>query len=229
LLTRAGPECVLRRPDEDAMIVSALAFGAGGRLLVVGGVDGGIAVREADGGRFLRRWRAHNRSVQLVALSVDGRLVASADPVRGVSVWNADAGTPVCELPGFVRRASALTFLADGRLVTGDLEGEIKVWDPVAGRELRALRHSDMVLSIAGRPASASSPALLAAGAGDGRVRVWELETFGEQHVLTGHDSWPLVMAFDPEGRLNVGCLSGNVWSWEFTPEPATRQGRPEE
>src|SRR5438045_3824656 len=64
------------------------------------------------------------------------------------------------------------------RLVTGSLDGTVKVWDAMAGQELLTLKGADSVDSVAFSPDGKR----LATGSADGTVKLWEAAT--EKDVL---------------------------------------------
>ncbi|GMI36298.1 hypothetical protein TeGR_g12223, partial [Tetraparma gracilis] len=81
---------------------------------------------------LLRTHRAHSDVVSDLAVSPDGSLFASASLDSDVRVWSLPTGRPVAVLRGH-RAGSALYLGFDGlcpfRLVTGDAEGVVRVWD----------------------------------------------------------------------------------------------------
>jgi WD40 repeat protein len=111
----------------------------------------------------------HPDSQRIASISDDG--VEKAE----VRIWNVTTGIDERVLRGQMRSFDALAFTVDGkRLLTGGIDGTVKVWDLRTGQELLLLEHrgalSDLAVSRDGH--------LVAAVGGDylegAEIRVWD-------------------------------------------------------
>ena len=106
-----------------------------------------------------------------------------------------------------------MAFGSDGALVaTGGRNRTVQVWDPAAGKRLRALRsHSEGVPTVALSPGGT----VLASGSYDTTVRLWNPATGKCLRVLEGHTGSVMGVAFSPDGALlaSGGDRTVRVWN----------------
>ncbi|GAA3188284.1 WD40 repeat domain-containing protein [Nonomuraea roseoviolacea] len=162
-------------PTPHSGPVTGLALDGG--LLVSGGLDGTVRTWDALSGRPLRRLIGHPAGVTAVVTGRVGgrRVIASSGYDRAVRVWDLETGEPLLVVHGHPFPVYALAFgeTPDGRtvLASGSYDGRIPVRDPVTGEDVAVLGGAPGAV----RCLSFLGPGVLAAGAGDGVVRVWRL------------------------------------------------------
>jgi WD40 repeat protein len=107
-----------------------------------GADDHDVIVWDAQSGRPLRRWTAHQHFVGALAYSPDGSLLASGQGEGNmtgvVRLWDAETGSLRHTLSGHALGIHAAAFDHAGRrLATGDARGVLIVWDVTTGNLLR--------------------------------------------------------------------------------------------
>lgn len=131
-----------------------LAFAPDGRTLAIQGEGNMLQLVEvstgADGTAMLvidrerRMLRASSRGPAV--FSADGRQVAATQPGHdAVRVGDVDGGRERTRIPG---AAGALAFLADGRLLVGNLDGTVVEWQAIE-KSVRRLPHDAAVRAVA--------------------------------------------------------------------------------
>jgi WD40 repeat protein len=109
-------------------------------------------------------------------------------------------------------------FSSDGsRIVTGSVDGTVRVWDAESGDELRVLRCHEGILSAAlstdGRQVATAYGDVTT---GEGSAQIWDVESGTELHVLRGHDGIVWSAAFSPDGsRVVTASRDGTARIWD--------------
>lgn len=138
------PELILIEAA-DGCTLEALAFHPDGNRIAVGGLDI-LSTGERDGAVCIWDIQAKDKLLQFdsgvsgLAFDRVGDMLAGAGFNGRVWLWDlTDESKPPQELPGHPERALAVTFTPDGNyLISSGLDGTIRVWDVLSGRELVA-------------------------------------------------------------------------------------------
>jgi len=123
---------------------------------------------------------------------------------------NAKAATPTTNIEFKVQlgliRPKSVAFSSDSKYVlSGDSNGEVKLWDVQTGKEIRDFSgHSDIVESVAFSPNSK----YVLSGSRDRQVKLWDVQTGKEIHNFSGHSEQVHSVAFSPDSKyvLSGGC-----------------------
>jgi WD40 repeat protein len=222
--TGTGASRVVWRLKEPNSNVTALCFAAGGHLLAVAHHLGGsiqIDLLDLRRGEVRATLCGHRHFIFALAFAPDGATLASGCADHTVKLWDAATGaeqrTLLVEppLPDDLRAdVRALAFSPDGRTLAAgwapswgkgpDQTCRVSLWDVATGTRLPAeLRPGCAIASLAFAPDGRT----LAAGCGDGFVRLWDTEPTTEFLDLVGtqpREAWSV--AFSPDGlTLAVG------------------------
>jgi WD40 repeat protein/energy-coupling factor transporter ATP-binding protein EcfA2 len=213
-----------------AVIFSSLAFQPGARRLAAGAADGTVRLWDLDQG-VAARLDTGGKKVLAVAFSPDATLLAAGlGQQGGALLWDMRRqGSP----PGKAcrdREVRALAFSPNGKvLACGTGQGDVQLRNPAGpptpgddlpGPAARDASMKDLVVPGAATAINAVrfSPdgGWLAAGSGDGSVRLWSLGgKSAEPIVLQGHESWVWALAYSPDGaRLLSGGEDRTVRIW---------------
>lgn len=162
---------------EKALATVALA----GMAILVAGCRAPLVIEERD-------------------FSPDGTLFARP---RGVDVELQDTKSRTtlrALVGGHQARILSVHFSSDGtRLVSGDADGTIVVWDPRSGERLCSLAgHEGAVEHLATRRQSPD----LASGSADRSIKLWDLGAGKEVGTLLGHSKTVTFVGFSPDGKL---------------------------
>jgi WD40 repeat protein len=152
----------------------------------------------------------HGAAVVCVACGPDGDTFATADAGGGLRVWQAASGYALrtWRAPA---EPTALTFLADGSLVSGQRDGSITVWSAAdaTSRELRALDApiTALALSPDGRD--------LAIATAGGAVELVAVDG-GSPRWRRQHEGGVAALRWLPDGRAlaSAGEHDGTVRTW---------------
>jgi eukaryotic-like serine/threonine-protein kinase len=226
----------LRLTSRDAVRwVGGVAFRPGSRELAAAGTSHTIALWDPAAPHPKRILDTAAELAVALAFNGEGTRLATvtAGNVRAVQIWDLTADhEPVMITDGREGLAS-VAFSPDGNLLaTGggnppevvqvpagkmvppESDGRtIRLWDPAAGRELRALEgHHGSIHALAW---SADAGLLVSAGA-DRVVRIWDLKSSEPRLILQGHSAAIFGLAFSPDGkRLASAGADRTIRIWD--------------
>jgi WD40 repeat protein len=103
---------------------------------------------------------------------------------------------------------SSLAVLADGRLASGGVDGNIEIWPESGPGDPVVLSHGGSVLSLA-----VLADGRLASGGDDGEIKIWPGRGSGDPLVLP-NGSPVLSLAVLTGGRLASGGDDGEIKIW---------------
>jgi WD40 repeat protein len=117
--------------------VDALCVSRDSKLILSGGSDGTARVWETDTGKEVMTFKGHKKAaVTAAAFSAVVSMVYTGDVNGNIIFWSAGNAFEQFNIPAHEDRVSCLQFMLNKEwlLVSGSLDGTVKVWDAATGR-----------------------------------------------------------------------------------------------
>lgn len=201
--------------------VCTATFSSDGKLLASSGV-GAITLQDIVDGKILNTLSTEYNNVYDVSFSPNATLLAATAigncGQTNVRVWDVTSGELLLQrLDEFEHMATGVALSPDGAVIaagTGCVFDEpgsasVKVWDTASGTLLLDIAMPSFVTDVTFSP----DGTLLAAAAGDGIIRLWEVETGTLRTELHGHLDSVSSIAFSPDStRLASGGTDARLW-----------------
>src|ERR1041385_7210343 len=202
VVTRAPCDTVMERRT-----FLSLGIGAAGLVLVNGcGLSSPAKVPA-------KLPKAHNGTVNDLAISSDGKMIASCSSDNTIKLWSLPERNLLRTLQGHKNAVNALALLPDGKvLASGSYDKTIKLWSLSDGKSLTTLEgHKDEVRDLAITP----DGKLLASASNDKTIRFWSLPDGKLLRTLEDQKDWVRALAITPDGKLiaSVSRSAINLWS----------------
>lgn len=195
--------------------VRSVASSAQGDLVVTGGDDGEVRLWSAPTFEELERLSGHTGAVHSVATSPDGQLIASAGSDATVRVWRISSGQEVCHFDGHSDVVWSVAFRNATEFVSTSSDGSLSATDALSCEAITSVDSAHQG-SVVLRVAVSADGGMIATGAADGSVRLWDatsLEPVGTG--ITAHDSETYALAFRHDGtRLATGGADRTIRVW---------------
>jgi WD40 repeat protein len=203
--------------------VRSVTFSPDGGTLATGSADNLVILWDVARGEKKRVLRGHANYANSVVFSPDGRTLASGSGDKTVIVWDVAKGEKKRVLRGHTGAVTSVAFSPDGKtLASGSEDAAVRLWDVAARQGPNSLqqtpsrilgrKHTEPVQSVAFAPDGKT----LAAAHDDGTVRLWDLATKREKHLIKSGRSPIDIVAFSPDGRaLITGTKDGTVKVWD--------------
>ena len=150
-------------------------------------------------------FKGHGDWINALAFSSDGKYIATASRDRTVKVWEMAAAKEVASLKGSPENVKGVIFLDGSAHVASTTgkwnkekkawEGEIKIWDVKAGKEIRSLRgHAETIEGLA----LSKDGKLLASASEDQTVKIWDLASGKDIQTLNGSAGMAKAVPYGP-------------------------------
>jgi WD40 repeat protein len=194
---------------------SALAYSADGTTLATGSYDGTARLWDTRTGRLVHTYAGHDAPLWAMGLSPDCMTLATGYSDGTLVLWEARTGRMRMTLENQQGEIRCLAFTPDGKSLAGAVlepTSQIRIWESTTGRLQRSIPAPSKTWCVA------FSPDGTTVAGGGGRwwgpdkerswVRVFDVQTGKERHVLLGHAEPVTSVCFSPDGKL----LSSTSW-----------------
>jgi WD40 repeat protein len=223
LETKTGKD--LGPPDDVKRLILSASFSPDGRLLAT--VDNetpkapsgtGVSLWDVKTRRIVRRVASDMAGLQLVLFAPNGKLLLGGGQTS--HLWDTEKDKQVGPtLPLSLGSLRSAAFTPNSRyLASGDLNGNVEVWDFETGDRVRVLTGlAGYIMTLSVSPDSR----LLAAGGWCG-IKVWEIETGLERRSFHDFEGNAFAVAFSPDGRaLASGNGAQEIVVWDIPAKPS--------
>jgi WD40 repeat protein len=168
----------------DTNQVLGIAFSPDGKQFVTAG-GRTPKVWDTATGKEALALPSQGENVYTASFSPDGkRLGIGVALGEGASIWDLSTGRKLAQLTGHQGSVQAILFSRDGKqVITGSVDGTIKLWDAASGQEQMTLAHQ--AAQITGLALSPDGTRL-AASASDGTARIYLLRMDDLIHYALG-------------------------------------------
>jgi WD40 repeat protein len=197
--------------------VTGIAFNGNGQLLASTGTDRTLRFWNPANGQALAAFAAHGTEATSVVFHPGANLAASAGADGILKYWNLPPASPRPLAGPHGEAVTSLALSADGAtVVTGSADKLVRLAAVNNGQLLRTLAGS-----AAGIDSVAAGGNLVAAGAADGRLLIWQTQD-GKVLANTPAHSGPVTStSFLPgTGHLATAGGDGRVKLWAMPPQP---------
>lgn len=115
--------------------VTGLSWRADSNVLAACSEDGNVTLWEMQNGKQMKKWAAHPGGALAIHFSPDGSRLVTCGRDKALKIWDLD-GKLQREMKGFPDIVTAAAFTQDGkRVISGDWQGELNVWDVATGTQ----------------------------------------------------------------------------------------------
>jgi WD40 repeat protein len=159
-------------------------------------------------------------------VSPNGALLATVNQAGSLDVWDVDSGLPAMKLHPAATWSDTVEFSPRGDQTAVPGGNVLLLLDSRHGRILKKMQgHTDSIHAIAFR----SDGKVIATGARDQTVRLWNAETGASIETLLGHSSGIDSVLFSPDGKWLVSASSNELKIWDAVSfkEQRTLKGSP--
>jgi WD40 repeat protein len=202
-----------------------VAFSPDTKIVVTAGSDSVVRLWEVETGQLLHTLFGHTSTVHSVAFTPDGKTVVTASGDGTVKQWAVATGVESATYGGFSADVVAVAISPDGRFLAAGSGaqnnlGELKIWDLKTRRELALLEghrpgNPDHAWGVSGLAFSPDNQTLASAGY-DGRLILWDTQTWRLKVNLKGHTGWLRCVSFSHDGkRIATGSDDERVIIWD--------------
>jgi hypothetical protein len=168
-------------------------------------VEGGIDLGQVDWRfAYLRGLDTHNLRLPEGDKALWGAILREEERPRQTP--------PLFPVTGALGDVTSMTQLVDGSLVVGTSDGYVVRLEPGTGKRQFVGKHNRPVLSVCGLEGG-----LLASGASDHTVRIWDVKSGEALRTLEGHSNGVLSVCGLEGGLLASGASDHTVRIWDVT------------
>ena len=202
------------------------AWSPDSRLIATSGGNNTVSIWDVTNGREVQAltgaaagsFMAGAFGISFIGFSADGRkLVTISDSIR---VWDTSSWKEVSTIQtsepgigGYTGGSGGVALSPDGTQLVRVVNDEIKFIDPMSDKELRSVKFPDSEMHNVDL-AFTSDGRLLAAGADDKKLRVWDISNKSERVKATTQRDFAIIK-FSTDGRLIAVADGYTVKVWE--------------
>ena len=212
------------------MDVEALAVSKDGKYLASASDDTTVKIWDLATGKETQTIKGHTGTVTSVSFSPDAKQVVTTSADKTVKVWDVAGAKEIASFKvekeiekkdpkGKVtkekevgREFTHALFSNDGKkVIAGNLDGIIKIYDVEGKKELQELKAHDGIWAIALSPDGTK----LATGGYDQTIKIWDAATGKDQKTIKAHLGTVTALSFSPDNQwLASGSTDGVVKIW---------------
>lgn len=197
---------------EQVPAVQSVAVSPDGAQIASGSAEGNVTIWSPEG-KFVRRFKAHDRAVTALTYLSDDKLV-SAGADGAISIWNSATGQPLASLTDHANAILAMAVSHDGKWIAAGGNGPtLRIWNAATATVAHRLTtRFGEVESVAFSKAGER----LIVGGSDATIESWNVATGQRLGTVTSRARNVQAVAFTPDGSRFASGGGGttiDIWS----------------
>ncbi len=210
--------------------IESLAISKDGKFFASASKDNTVKIWDVAAGKDIHTIKGHTDDVTSVSFSADGKQIVTTSMDKTVRVWDIagakeiasfkiermvekkDPKGKVSQEKEIGRDFTHALFTNDGKkVIAGNREGVIKIYDVEGKKEVQELKAHEGVLALALSPDGSK----FATGGYDWTIKIWDTATGKELRTIKAHEGNVLTLSFSPNNLwLASGGIDGVVKIW---------------